>query len=399
MKMKQMRYIDKYVGTVLCALLTVSYKLFAKISGNNKNNNIPDQVNRILMVKFWGMGSIMLASCAVRAVRERYPKAKIYFLTFAKNREVCESLGMIDQIVALDPSSFWRFAFNAIKTLHYLRSLKLDLAMDLEFLARFSAIMTYLSGARKTAEFHSNILWRGDFSKIKVSYNCYYHLTENFLNLVRLLGIQERTKDLVRPQVEQKVREKIGGILKENRIGTGEMLLGVNINSNVMALERRWPKQNFAALLNRLLDEYSIKVVLIGGKEDRNYVDGFANSLIHKEKVANLAGKISIKELIALLEHCALFISNDSGPLHIACALDIPTVSFFGPETPTLYGPQGQKHLVHFNSLLCSPCMNIHNNKLVTCLMNNKCMTDISVDQVHASIKEKYGDILENRKS
>ena len=392
-----MRFIDKYLGTLGCFLLTISNKA-SLIFNKNYRCNGDGKVDKILMIKFWGIGSIILATPAIRAVRERYPTAEIIFLTFLQNKEICESIGLIDEIITIESSSLSRFIYQTIKVLAYLRRLRLDLVVDLEFLARFSSIMTYLSSARKAAEFYSNILWRGDLSKIKVHYNCYFHVTENFLNLVRILGVKEKSQGLSRPLVDAEAKKKIGAIFKSHNITPNDILIMVNINSSDMARERRWPKEKFAVLINRLSKEYSLKIILIGGKEDKDYVDSFLDLLKLKNSVLNLAGKTNIKELIALLEQCSIFISNDSGPLHIAEALDIPTVSFFGPETPILYGPRGDKHLVYYNNLLCSPCMNIHNNKLVSCMMDNMCMKTIDADDVYDAIEKKYGYVLNNHK-
>lgn len=397
MNIRTMRFIDKYPGILTCFLFTISSKLFS-LFRNDPRYNASDKIEKILMLKFWGMGSIMLATPAIRAVKERYPKAKIIFLTFSQNKDICNSFGLIDEIITINPSSFLRFTSEAVKALFYLRKIRLDLAIDLEFLARFSSIMTYLSGARKTAEFYSDVLWRGDLSKIRVHYNCYFHVTENFLNLVRILGIKERSQSLSRPFVDVEAKNKIDSVFSSYNISRNDTVIIVNINSSDMARERRWPKEKFALLIDRLLEEYSLKIILIGGKDDKDYVDNFLGLIKFKDKVLNMAGRTNIKELIALLERCVIFISNDSGPLHIAEALDIPTVSFFGPETPVLYGPRGDRHLVYYKNLLCSPCMNIHNNKLVNCLMDNRCMTSIDAEAVYASIKEKYAYILDKRK-
>lgn len=388
MNIKLMRFIDKYGGVLACIVLTV-FDNVLKIFKILKNPPAY-KFDSILFIKFWGIGSIMLASPTIRVVRRKYPNSRIFFLTFSQNKQICESLELIDEIIVLDPSSFLQFIFDTIRVVIYLRKLKLDLVVDLEFLARFSSIITYLSGAKMAVEFYSTILWRGDFSRIRVNYNYYFHVTENFLNLVSFLGIIEDKIELVKPIVNTIAKDRVDRILRKSGVNIDDILIGVNINSSKMALERRWPKENFAVLVNRVLKEYAVKIVLIGGKEDRVYVDTFVDLIQDKKMVINLTGEINIKELIALLERCLLLISNDSGPLHIAEALDIPTVSFFGPETPILYGPKGDKHLLYYKNLLCSPCMNIHNNKLVNCEMDNKCMTSINADDVYMAIRKKY---------
>jgi len=399
MNIKTMRSVDKYAGILICGLLTLVNIISLALRGNPRMKKKPEDIRKIMIIKFWGIGSIILASPAIMTVRRKYPKAKIFFLTFAQNKDICESLGVIDEIISIDRSSLFNFFTQTIGAIIYCRRLRLDLAIDLEFLARFSSIMTYLSGAGKSVEFYSSILWRGSLSKIPVHYNYYFHVTENFLNLVRALGIKEETQLLLKPVIEDNAREKARQIFERLNISEGVTVIAVNINSSDMAKERRWPKENFAFLVSRLLDKYHLKIILIGGKEDKTYVDDFMKLVAdHKDSVFNISGETRVKELIAILDKCSILISNDSGPLHIAEALGLPTVSFFGPETPVLYGPKGDKHLVYYRNLLCSPCMNIHNNKLVDCIMNNQCMTGIKPEEVFISIEQKYPHILDRNK-
>ena len=103
-----------------------------------------------------------------------------------------------------------------------------------------------------------------------------------------------------------------------------------------------------------------------------------------------MCGKINISQLITVLGYCDLFITNDSGPLHLAMILDIPTISFFGPETPVTYGPQGEKHTVFYEDIYCSPCINIYNAKSTKCT-NNICLKRVSIyNMCFILIWEKY---------
>ena len=106
-----------------------------------------------------------------------------------------------------------------------------------------------------------------------------------------------------------------------------------------------------------------------------------------------IAGEISLEELIALLSLADVVVSNDSGPLHLAAAVGASTVSMFGPETPVLYGPlrsrPSQIHKVHYQRLPCSPCMNVHDNKMLSCwFVEAACMQYITAEDVLASTRE-----------
>ena len=108
-------------------------------------------------------------------------------------------------------------------------------------------------------------------------------------------------------------------------------------------------------------------------------------------KVVNLAGQLTIRELIALLSVSQMVISNYSGPLHIAASLQIPTISFYGPETPLLYGPRGGKQVIFFAGIYCSPCLNVYNAKKAMCNGDNRCMQAIRPADVLLEIERQAG--------
>ena len=115
---------------------------------------------------------------------------------------------------------------------------------------------------------------------------------------------------------------------------------------------------------------------------------------IKKDMVINLAGKTNLGHVLILFEIGDLFITSDSGPLHIAELTRIKTISFFGPETPTLYGPSRGNHFVFYRGLYCSPCLNVYNVKTAMygnkrCFEgSNKCMYEIGVEEVLGKAKQ-----------
>jgi len=92
----------------------------------------------------------------------------------------------------------------------------------------------------------------------------------------------------------------------------------------------------------------------------------------------------------------ALFVTNDSGPLHIAAALGLPTLSLFGPETPVLYGPKGGNPLIFYKGLYCSPCLSVFNAKTAPCSGQNICMQSISAGKVLEAMRQRFPALWEN---
>ena len=155
-------------------------------SGPCSGASRPKKIDRVLVIKFWGMGSMVLALPVFKALRQAYPGAEIGFATIGKNREFVEMLKISDRQIYLDLPANPALVFASILSFFYkLRSFHPNIVIDLEYLTRFSALATFFSGAQKRVGFHSWDVWRGNLHNIRVPFSPYWHASENFLNLVR----------------------------------------------------------------------------------------------------------------------------------------------------------------------------------------------------------------------
>lgn len=115
------------------------------------------------------------------------------------------------------------------------------------------------------------------------------------------------------------------------------------------------------ALIKELISNYSAHIIFVGSRQDLRYIDStlklFSSQL--RNYLHNFAGKFSLGQLAYLLKKLRLFVSNDSGPLHLAVYLGIATVSFFGSETPLIYGPEGEPHIIFYKNLARSRCLRV----------------------------------------
>jgi ADP-heptose:LPS heptosyltransferase len=213
-------------------------------------------------------------------------------------------------------------------------------------------------------------------------------VTDNFINLATGEASPSSNVSLSRLVVPEDAKEWLEQFRKENMTSTESKIIVVNPNAGELALERRWAKKNFIQLIRILEDEYGAAIFLIGGPDEREYTES-ALSEAGTTRAKNLAGRLSIPQLAALLSCADLVVTNDSGPLHIACSVGTPTISFFGPETPVLYGSMGDGHRIFFKNISCSPCINVHNAKTVRCRHGNPdCLAQISVQEVLAAIAQ-----------
>jgi len=388
MNTAQMRTIDLYLGGAICLLLD-GYERLRRIFVSNAEP--PTRVRKILVTKYLGMGSILLATPVLKALRTAYPDSRLVFLTFEQNAGLASRLNCIDEVRYFRTSSFCRFASDLFTMLPVLRREKYDLVLDLEFFARFSTIVSYLSGGKMRIGYYMPLIWRGDLLTHLIHFNPYRHVTEVFLSQLVPLGLTVTDTSISTPDVLTDVCERISLFLRESGYGEKERLIVVNPNASDLSMERRWPLEYFVELIAAAARLPDRRLILIGSTDEKAYVGKlFARLPVDTQgRVLNLAGKLSVDEFIALLSLADLCISNDSGPLHIAAALGIPTVSFFGPETPSLYGPVGSSHVIFYAGLYCSPCLNVYNAKRAMCDGNNLCMQQIDPETVIRQLLEE----------
>jgi len=389
--------IDDWVGPVLCALALAWKRLVRR----ERSQPAPEDVRRILLLKMWGMGSIVLVSPLLARLRARYPNARIDFLSLRENESLAALYPEIDRVISIDLGrGVGSFLVETLSVIWRLRGERYDLLLDLEFFTRFSAIFSFLARPCWSHGFSAKGKWRGRLHDAEVPFNAYAHVLQNFLTLLAGDAMSpidpaevERSDALPLlappPESWERCREKLVSAAQWRE---GRALVVVNPNAGDMALERRWPTERFAELLVHLTAQLPVNVVVIGSAAERGRAEAVIRLAGLEQRVVNLAGKSHIGELVALLAHAEVVVSNDSGPMHIAAAVGTSVVALFGPETPVLYGPlcasPSQRHAVHYLGLRCSPCMFVHDNKVLSCWFSQaQCMTGIAVSDVIASVQ------------
>ncbi len=392
MNIQVMKSIDHYLGTPLCLLLDVVKKILFWYPARR----ITRPPRKILIMKYFGIGSILLASPMLRALKQRYPDATIAFLTFSSNQDIVDRLGQVDQLYLLRTDSILHFSLDVAASLCAIRREHYDITIDMEFFAKFSTIMTFLSGSPMRIGYFLRQLWRGDLLTHQIYYNQFKHVSEIFAALVAPLDVSVHNYSLQPPVVTPEEDRSAETILANGGIAPDDLFIVLNVNASELSYERRWPKEKFQVLSNTLLAELRAKLVFIGGSSDTAYVKEVIADLLDKDRVLNLSGRTKLAELIGIISRCKIFISNDSGPLHVASSLGVPTVSFFGPEIPTLYGPLSDRALVFYESAYCSPCLNVYNAKTAPCGGNNICMQQLTPDRVLGEMRAHFSDIWES---
>ncbi len=390
---KLMRWIDNQVGNLACSTFAAAKRLSAPFQRPR------DGYKKILVTKFFGMGSIIVASPALQALRETYPDAEIHFASFAGNKEILEILNLTDKNWFVDVSKPSEFVQSTLKLANDLRKEKFDLMIDFEFFAKFPLVLGSLAGIPKKAGFYlTQEPWRRTLLDIPGSYNHYFHTKDIFVSLMYLLATNDlyylefdefRAKysyPQITPSAES--REAVKKVLGEKGL-TGRRLVVINANTSVdLAPEvRKWPAERYVDLARRILEENpDTSIAFIGAKSERPYVDGLVAG-VNDPRCRSLAGLLSLRQLLALFERTDLFITNDSGPMHLACLVDAPIIGLFFADTPTIYGPIGSRVASIAPPLYSIPLFTVYNGKDVVAgrpmeEMENTAARTVSVERV-----------------
>lgn len=406
MKVDTMRKVDYSVGVPLCFAGTIIKKLFALFAGQTADS----MPKNILLIELSEMGSTILADPAIQKLK-RVLNADIFFTIFKKNRPSLELLGTVqkENIYTIDDSSILALAADAVRFPLWTRRKRIDAVIDMELFSRFTALLTGLSGARRTVgfhAFHNEGLYRGGFLTHKVAYNPHQHMSKNFIALANALMSNKAefpfsktfisddetrlqkivTSEAAKGLMRQKITEACPTYDAERH-----RIVLFNANASELLPIRRWPREYYIALAKSILDRYpDVVILLTGGEDDRVWLEAI-RSAARNERCINFAGRTSLAELPALYTVSAFMLSNDSGPPHFASLTDMPLFVFFGPETPKLYCPLGNATPI-YAGLACSPCVSAANHRKTAC-SDNVCLQVITPEQVFGILRPMLDEI------
>jgi len=383
--MKRLQATDKRLGWLVCALLQPWRWLRAR-------PRVVAEPRRILCIKFWGIGSLQMLTPAIAHLRAAHPGARVELLTLAENEAFARGLELFDGLHTLDvqsrrgPLGWARLVARILALVRRLRRERFDALYDFEFFTRFSALVTLAAGAPATHGFAAPTVWRGGFHARTVPFNRYWHVARNFRALAGGEdGSDVLPGDLQPFRVTAEHRQGLERALERAGLDATRPLAVLNPNAGQLSLERRWPAPNFAQVARTLAQEDGLQVVLVGAPGEAEYVAAIAAAAGEPGpgRIADLAGQLSIGELAALLAQADVLVTNDSGPMHVAAALGTPLVALFGPETPVMYGPLGVDALALWKPPACSPCINVHENKVANCIHGRpECLVGLDVERV-----------------
>jgi ADP-heptose:LPS heptosyltransferase len=395
MKIATMRRIDCWLGRPMCFILTV-FRRLRELFGQKPQ---PEKIHRILFIKLAEQGATVLADAAVRRAVQMVGSENVYFLVFDQNRFIVDVMGIIPEknVITVSTRNIFSLSLEIIGAIRKIRRLKIDAAVDFEFFARSSAVLTYLSGAAIRVGLHGFVEgspYRGDLMTHRLNYNPHLHASVMFEMMVEALN--QPGQDTPRLNIETPPIRDIQShftpgkdeltqfmTILANAAGTVNYspLILLNSNASDMLPLRRWPTERYAELAIWLLRKSPAVHIAFTGAADEVEKSQKLVEQIGSERCFSMTGKTTLKQLMMLYCLADLLITNDSGPAHFAALTDIKVVTLFGPETPKLFGAVTPRSNILWKNIPCSPCVSAYNNRFSTC-NDNACMKRISVDEV-----------------
>lgn len=373
--------IDRWVGTaVIRTLLLLNF-------ASKKRSNTRIDPKTIFVLKLLGLGSIIQATPLLSALRTLHPAARIVFITKSGNDQLTGRIETINETLTIRDDGLVPLLGSIMRLLRLCHRTPDACFINLEAYSKIGAILTMLSGARWKAAFFRNpsdLFMTPAFDRM-VYFNQSAPIAEVYLQLGRAIGAAAMSPPLADIKTLTVDEDDANRFLDLHNISLpSTRLVLINPNASELRLERRWPAENFIQVIAALARaEGDLCFVLIGSPAERDYVATILRRipLDLRPSVINAAGSLSIGGLMALIRRASLFISNDSGPMHMALSLSTPTIGLFGPVDPDHYacGNASGISIFLYHRIYCSPC--VHHFEIAPCNGNNICMQKITVEE------------------
>lgn len=337
---------------------------------------------KILIVQPSRMGDIIFALPAVNALKKQYPHAHISWIVDERCAGIIKGNSLIDDLIIFDRTKI--SLSYIIKFYRLLRKNCYDLSIDFHGLFK-SAFVVKLAGAKfKLASSSTNGMrefsWL--FSKEIKPKSVNTHCIERHLAVAQYLGAPSQKPEYGLKVTAEEI-ENVKKILEHNNVDLNKKIVAVHPGGGWIS--RRWQTEKFAKLIDLIRQHFDVNVILIGGKEGGASEKGLneeITSLSKTKDIVDLTGRLSLRELMAFLKLCSVFVANEAGPMHIATALNVNAVAILGPTDAKRTGPFGGETTVIQKKVKCQPCRNRKCTDV-------SCMKLISVEEVFDFVSKK----------
>ena len=339
-----------------------------------------DSVKKILVRSVNWLGDAVMTTPALSVVREHFPHAEITILANEMVSELFAHHPGIDHIITFHRKGKHRGVAGRLRLAAELRRHRFELALILPN-SFDSAVVPWLAGIPKRVGKCSDgrtLLLNGRYHFVKSVPP--RHEVDYYLDLLEHFGITGSRTPL-RLYVTADEESHATKRLAQHGVQPDDFVLGINPGASYGSA-KRWYPERFAQVARQLSDKWGAKIVIFGGPGETKIAADIEQNL---EGAVNIAGTTSVRDMMALIKRCNFFITNDSGPMHVAAAFAVPLVAIFGSTDHTGTSPYSSNSVVVRNNVECAPC------KLRECPTDHRCMTSVTADEVVAAALELAG--------
>lgn len=303
---------------------------------------------KILVISLLNIGDVLFTTPALRSLRAAYPDARIDMLVNNRSAETVVHNRNLSRVIVIEKSGYHKSPKGFVELIRSIRRERYDTVINLHGCAR-SSLITVLSGARQRCGlvsrgfdwlYHKPIHQRRDI-----------HRVDSHLQILNDLGIPTLQGLGMEMHVDDASRESAQTKMAEAGVRVEGVYIGLNPGASVTL--KQWTAEGWAQLSD-LLVEQGYTPVLFGGPGDVPLTDKISE--LCRTRPSTMSGKLTLLELAAAVTRCQVFVSVDSGPLHIAAAQGVPIVGLYGPTDPIEFGPYRVPNVVLGSSGECDSC-------------------------------------------
>ncbi|MDE0555173.1 MAG: lipopolysaccharide heptosyltransferase II [Candidatus Poribacteria bacterium] len=315
-----------------------------------KSGSILPNIDKMLVIRVDGIGDLLNSTPAISLLRENYPSAEITVLVRPLNAPVLMGNPDVDRTLIFARDGEHRGLKARLRFYRELRREGFQLVVAMQT-AMWSHLVALLSGApyrlgRYQKRFRSTLThaWHGKYPKGET------HEVDRNLELVQLICKGEGTRKLKFFMLPNEIDTAKARLVSWG-IGANTFLIGIHPGGS--SFDKRWPERQYAELADRLVQQHNATILLLHGPEEAALADNIQQAM---QSRAIVQAPETIRELGALLCCCNLVVCNDSGPMHLAAALDVPMVAVFGPTDHIAWHPLSENAAVVRRDMPCWPC-------------------------------------------
>lgn len=290
----------------------------------------PEQIERILIIRLAPLGETVLTTPVIRALRQHFSDAYIAYMVAPTREDLVSANPYLNEVLTYQAS--------VPKLIYQIARRKFQMAVVLQPTFRL-VLHTFLARIPFRIGFETNAGGK-KLLNLAVPSNTAQHETQRYLDVVRALGVEVVDTE---PEVfvDRASIAWVNNFLESQRLNNGKRIIG--LNPGAATTYRRWHAANFAVLGDRLQKKYDAHIIITAGPREGELADQVAELMLYSPVIVNQATPM---QLAALLQRCNLYISNDTGPMHLSTAVKTPTIALFGASNLIQWAPPWDRHAV-----------------------------------------------------